>query len=208
MALLVAAPRFDDENNLAAHDSQETTTAGPHNTGDGAPSLDAPPPVRPEAGTPIRRGDAERHAAPSRRGTPSPWATLLTLTVVLAGLYGVLHVLRRIKSGGSGSECDPIQVIGSRRLDAQATVHLVRIGGRVLAIGSSTAGLSTLDVVSDPDEIALRVHLGAPDHSETASCQSDVGHRRNGDPIRSTPAAASGNRLPQRAVAILRRRLG
>jgi hypothetical protein len=76
---------------------------------------------------------------------------------VLASAYFVLLWLKRRQFGQQASPPAAIDVLASRRLDGHSTLHLVRIGRRVLAIGSSPTSLRTLAVVEDPEEIALLV---------------------------------------------------
>jgi len=103
--------------------------------------------------TPIRRGSDPQNA-PGGRARPSSLAsTLALLGLVLGGAYLALKMLRLRQKVGS-APTQAIDVLASRRLDGQSTLHLVRIGRRVLAVGSSAAGTRTLAVIEDVEEVA------------------------------------------------------
>ncbi|MBL8849780.1 MAG: flagellar biosynthetic protein FliO [Planctomycetaceae bacterium] len=101
--------------------------------------------------TPIRRNESEASAGRARPGSMT--GTLAVLGLVLGGAYVVLSLVRRRQTVQPASS-DVIDVLASRRLDGQSTLHLVRIGSRVLAIGSAASSLRTLAVLDDPEEIA------------------------------------------------------
>jgi flagellar biogenesis protein FliO len=116
--------------------------------------------------TPIRRANeaAERHA--DEAGAGSLWGTIITLALILGGLYLVLRLFKRLSPATSAASqrAGLIDVIATRRLDAQSVVHLVRIGPRVLAVGASPAGLSTLGTFDDPAE--MDALLGTSERSD------------------------------------------
>jgi flagellar biogenesis protein FliO len=108
--------------------------------------------------TPIRRqtaaGAADDRNATDRVG--SPWKTLGTLAALLVGAALAARVLRRVATGrGEGLSTTALDVLGSRKLDHQSSLHLVRIGRRVIAVGTSPAGLCALTEIGDPREVAL-----------------------------------------------------
>lgn len=107
--------------------------------------------------TPIRRATAETAAGRNANlgRINSPWTTLITLAAVLIGAALAARLLRRV-AGGQASDLpdSALEVLGSRKLDAQSSVHLVRVGRRVLAVGSSPAGVRPLTEIDDPLEVA------------------------------------------------------
>jgi flagellar biogenesis protein FliO len=117
--------------------------------------------------TPIRRdpatGDAESRA---RTGFRSPWTTLGTLAVMLIGVVVATRVLRRwTRDTGEGATSHRFDVLAGRRLNAQSSVHLVRIGRRILAVASSPAGVQPLTVIDDPLEVEELLSGGAAPRS-------------------------------------------
>jgi flagellar biogenesis protein FliO len=116
-----------------------------------------PPSAQPAAAsrTPIRRGDAAA-ASDERAPSGSLPGTLITLAAILAGLYVALRLLKRMSPGaGRAPEGDLVKILGTRRIDAQSQIHVVRIGNRVLAIGASPAGLTTLSTFADAADVAV-----------------------------------------------------
>lgn len=110
--------------------------------------------------TPIRRADSAGDELADRSSTPSLASSLAVLGLILGGVYVALNWLRRRQladplRGGA------IELLASQRLDAQTTLHLVRIGPRVLALGSSPTGARTLAAIDDPEEIAVLVSASA-----------------------------------------------
>lgn len=106
--------------------------------------------------TPIRRTDGATPDSGERRRPSSLTSSLAVLGLVLGGAYFALNWLRRRQDTRS-VQAQPIDLLASRRLDAHATLHLVRIGRQVLAVGSSSGGTRTLAVIDDPEEIAVLV---------------------------------------------------
>lgn len=106
--------------------------------------------------TPIRRSDGAAAADSERIPSPSLLGTLTTLGAILAGLYVALRLLKRMSPGATrASEGDLVTILATRRIDAQSQIHIVRIGNRVLAIGASPAGLTTLSTFSDAGDLAV-----------------------------------------------------
>ena len=105
--------------------------------------------------TPIRRNNEQAANPGNEQSAGSLWGTLITLGLILGGLYLVLRVLKRLSPTASAAaqRSGLIDVVATRRIDTQSVVHLVRIGPRVLAIGASPAGLTTLGAFDDPAEI-------------------------------------------------------
>lgn len=108
--------------------------------------------------TPIRRGGDARTASDAGTRRASPVTTLATLGLVLAVAYAVLALVKKRRGPRArDSAADALDVLCSRRLDGQTSLHLVRIGRKVLAIGSAPGEVRTLAEIEDPDEIAQLV---------------------------------------------------
>lgn len=152
----------------------------PNNAVATAPDAAAESPGATSSRTPIRRDGEGAGAKPTRLGAQSVTGTLATLGFILGGLYLALHWLRRRQTASGTTSPDAIDVLASRRLDTHGTLHLVRIGPRVLAIGSGAAGMRTLSVIDDPEEIAGLVA------SRGAGAASGI--RRSGNGRRGTGA--------------------
>ena len=127
------------------------------------------PPV--ETAAPRRIGDGNSIEA------PSIGAFVVASVVVVALLGGGLWALRRFGKnsrflGGRG----PIRLLGRTAIGARQEILLVEVGPRVLVVGSTKEGLSSLGEISNPDEIAvLRADLpGRRDDSQRAAFQESL----------------------------------
>lgn len=83
--------------------------------------------------------------------------TGVTLLAVVALAVLILVGARRL---GIGRPSGPMQLLGRLPLDARRSVYLVQIGGRVLVLGVSEAGLTKLAQLR-ADQVP-RVEPGAP----------------------------------------------
>ncbi len=130
-----------------------------------APSNSVPPSQRASTGgkTLIRRDPAAGDdARPTRTGINSPWTTLGAVAAVLIGAVAATRLLRRwIRDPGDGLASHGFDVLAGRRLDGQSSIHLVRIGRRIVAVGSSPAGVQPLTVIDDPLEVEELLSGGA-----------------------------------------------
>lgn len=156
--------------------------------------------------TPIRRqtvaGAGDDRTATDRVG--SPWKTLGTLAALLVGAALAARVLRGVATGrGDGLPTTALDVLGSRKLDHQSSLHLVRIGRRVIAVGTSPAGINALTEIGDPQEVASLL-AGDAGHSERGGSEST--RLFGGTPVvrRAHSAAAEESAVPE-AVSRLRR---
>ncbi len=87
--------------------------------------------------------------------------TFVTLMAVCGLAFVVLYGARRL---GIGRPRGPIVLVGQLPLDARRAVYLVQVGGQVLVIGASEAGLTKLGEVSAKElpEAEADVASGAP----------------------------------------------
>lgn len=108
-------------------------------------------PVRKAAQTGIEQESLSRDAA----GDGSGWArTLLALGLVVALVFVVRHVLRRFGPGAPAGNRRAVQVVSRVSVSPRQQLVLVRLGERLLLIGSGADGMRTLAEVTDPDEVA------------------------------------------------------
>jgi flagellar biogenesis protein FliO len=94
----------------------------------------------------------ERGEQPRRPG--SFWQTLGPLALIVVVIVLAARVWK--KHGpriNAGVPAEALEVLGRRHLDARQTIHLVRLGSRILVLGSSPAGLRTLAEITDPVEV-------------------------------------------------------
>lgn len=146
-----ANPTFPQAAPTNAPDRSELTpNAFPASNGASENTLKTPI-HRPEAGSP-------EHVESGTTGD-AVWTTLGLLCLLLTGLYAVLLLVRRFGTGRfTTAEREHIQLVARQRLDAQATVYLLRVGRRVIVAAGSPGGFTALSEISDPDEVAELCH--------------------------------------------------
>jgi flagellar biogenesis protein FliO len=142
-----------------------------------------PPPSTSRAAQ--KESKTSRGAQPRQKTGSNWWTTLGGLIAVLALVLLTAKVLR--KSAPAAQQTLPpevIQVLGRKALDYRHTIHLVRFGSRLLMLGASQEGVTTLSEITDPVEIDTLAGLCKP--SEPATVANTFGQlfRRfqNADP--------------------------
>ena len=92
------------------------------------------------------------------------WGTTLGgLTAVLALIFLTAKVLRKSMPAAQRTlPIEVIQVLGRKPLDYRHAIHLIRCGSRLLVVGSSQEGLTTLCEMTDPIEIDYLAGLCKP----------------------------------------------
>lgn len=122
---------------------------------------------RPDEGRTLRRPAA---SDPSRSSTTSssPWWTIVASAIVIGLVVLIGRVWRKHGprlAGGLPEEA--IEWLGRRPIDAKQAIHLVRLGHRILVLGSSAEGLRTLAEIDDPVEVDYLAGLCRRDREQT-----------------------------------------
>ena len=125
----------------------------------------------PQRITPPEQSAATEAAPATDAEAPKPRATSLATVVALSALVLVVLFVGRAwkKNGGFGSPTAPIEAIellGKRYVDPRQTIHLVRLGTRILVIGSTPGGLQPLAEVTDPVEVDYLAGLCRANHAD------------------------------------------
>ena len=116
-------------------------------------------PTTQELGSP-RPGELENKqvstGSDDDNGAPDNWLqTLAALGIVIALIFLTRWVLRRISGVRRlGEAGNVLQVLATVSLSPRQQMFLVRMGGRVVLLGSGPGGLARLAEVTDPDEVA------------------------------------------------------
>jgi flagellar biogenesis protein FliO len=108
---------------------------------------------------PVARGSPggiESKRIEKGKGDSGGWLhTLGALAVVIGLIFAVRIVLRRLAGRqGAGARREAIEVLARASLSARQQVSLVRLGRRLVLVGSGPSGMSPLAEVSDPEEVA------------------------------------------------------
>lgn len=85
--------------------------------------------------------------------------TFVTLLAVCGLAFVVLYGARRL---GIGRPRGPIQLVGQLPLDARRAIYLVQVGGQVLVVGASEAGITKLGEVPATDLPTGELAASAP----------------------------------------------
>lgn len=148
-----------------------------------------------------RSGPRETPGGESSTRNPI-WTTLGLLCLLLSGLFAVLKLLRRYGPRRlSAPDVPHIQLVERQRLDSHTTVYLLRVGRRLIVAAGSSAGMSALAEIGDPQEVADLCGLEPPVGNEAGSLGSlfsgSRAIRRESAPesatVRNSPAAAEAS---------------
>jgi flagellar biogenesis protein FliO len=137
----------------AAHPSRAAASVGSE-AGSFRHVVEPPPQARTitPPNRPLR--SASKSGTPRKATTGSYWQTLLVLGGIVAVILAGAKYLRKHGPRLSGGiPADALEVLGKRAIDRGQLIYLVRLGSRILIIGSSSGGLQTLAEVTDPVEI-------------------------------------------------------
>ena len=129
--------------------------------------------VRPITPTGRNLSSASSASRKSSPGSGSPWKTLGALAFVLALIIVGAKLWKKHGLGiAAGLPAEAIDVLGKRHLDSRQSIHLIRLGSRIIVLGSSTDGLRTLAEVTDPVEVDYLAGLCRQENSGGSAAQS------------------------------------
>lgn len=102
------------------------------------------------------RGESPAITESGRSGLPSAGSALSALAVVvLIGLGGARLWKTHGPKPTAAAPREAIEVLGRCRIEPRQSVYLVRLGSRILVLGSGGGELSTLSEVTDAVEVDL-----------------------------------------------------
>lgn len=141
---------------------QEVSTKGPEPV-EVLPSWSGTTRVQTPLKRPQRGADSDPTASESKQGGGSAAGVVLTtLVVLLLFALGLARLfLKRSPYAVGGLPSEAIDVLGRRMLDPRNSVYVVKVGSRMLLLGSSSSGLSALAEVTDPIEVASLANICA-----------------------------------------------
>lgn len=143
------APRMrQTSRSQAAYDNRESF------------SVEQPIPGQPK--TPITRtesaskksdSNADPKAKPASPAA-SMWTSFGSLVVILVVILLFARTWKKHGPRINGyMPAEAVEVLGKRPLDQKSTLHLVRLGSKILLLGSSPDGLRTLSEVTNPVDV-------------------------------------------------------
>lgn len=129
------------------------------------------------------------------------WTTLGSLALVLLLILAAGRLWKQHSPAARMPVApEAVEPLGQRSLDQRHTIHLVRLGARILVLGSSAEGLQMLCEITDPAEVDGLVrlcrrseadqHRGAWFRPLLRKGSADASHRPT--PAEKFPAKPSG----------------
>ncbi len=90
-----------------------------------------------------------------------PWGTTIFSLLIITGLIVLCAwIVKKIQPlKVQGLSTDVVEVLGKRPLDPRQQIYLIRCGSRILVVGSSLQGMSTLAEITDPEEMDMLIGL-------------------------------------------------
>ena len=86
----------------------------------------------------------------------SPWRMLMSLVVVLVLFATGAFVLRRyLKASGKTGKSAGVEILSKNPINARQSVCIMKFGTRVFVLGVSPNHMAALDVIDNPDEVAI-----------------------------------------------------
>lgn len=99
--------------------------------------------------TPPNGGTAGRTSGPS-----GWWTTAAGLMVVLGLIMGCMRLFKKHLPGATRFlPTQAVQVLGKRPLDYKQNIYLLRCGSKILVVGASPQGMTTLGEITEPVEV-------------------------------------------------------
>jgi flagellar biogenesis protein FliO len=128
--------------------------------------------------------------------TFSPWSAFGALAVVVGLILVLARVFRRHAPIFSQSlPQEALEILGRRHVDPKQTILLVRIGARILVVGSSASGLNPLGQIDDPVEVDLLAGLCR--RGSQAGAWSTSFFRLLKGETKTRPGSSSARTVPQ-----------
>jgi flagellar biogenesis protein FliO len=162
--------------------------------------------VAPPTRTPITRSDVDPQDTSTKKtnkpSVPSGWMTFGALSFIVLLILGIAALWR--KHGPAlplGLPPEVIQVLGKRFVDQRQAIYLVRLGSKLLVLGSSPQGLQMLTEVTDPVEVDLLAGLCQRRDAEQGVVQTFSQLFSRGRPAVRQAAARAGNSYRPAAAA-------
>jgi flagellar biogenesis protein FliO len=106
----------------------------------------------------LARAHNEEKARETASPSPSlsPWTAVCALAVVVCLILILARIFRRHAPLFSQAlPTEALEVLGRRFLDQRQSIVLLRVGSRILVVGSSATGLQGIGELSDPIEVDL-----------------------------------------------------
>jgi flagellar biogenesis protein FliO len=139
-----------------------------------------------------------------KKPTGNWWTTMGSLLAVVALIYLTAKVLKKgLPASQPSLPAEVVEVLGRKSLDHRNSLHLVRFGSKILILGSSQAGLTSLSEISDPGEVEHLTGLCQPAETATVGLSFQQLIRKFQTPESAIPPTAMPPDAAVDAAAIL-----
>ena len=174
-----AEPRYAPPGGQPRQNGSPAVIPAGHATTHSSPPAGSTFPARkPATGLRISRdGDSSSGSSgesPGRRSSAGGlWTSFASLAALVLVLVGGARLWK--KHGPQHATAVPteaVEILGRRPLDVRHSVVLVRLGSRILVLGSGPGGLQTLTELSDPVEVDFLAGQCRRQDSESAVAQT------------------------------------
>ncbi|MDG2360170.1 MAG: flagellar biosynthetic protein FliO, partial [Planctomycetaceae bacterium] len=116
-------------------------------------------PLKRNSKLPSAKGDQSTTGITERSSGGAILAVLVVLLVFALGLAKLF--LKRSPYTITGLPPDAVDVLGRRTVDPRNSVYILKVGSRLILMGSSPGGLSSLAEITDPIEVASLTNVCA-----------------------------------------------
>lgn len=116
-------------------------------------------PDRPTSPRPRRVVERAPEPAASNGWWTIAYYSALVLGLAFAGYVAAWGVRRQTLPARTGLPDGLLEHVGSRTLGPQTTLHIVRVGTRLLVLGHTPQGLQTLSEIDDPERVSQLMSL-------------------------------------------------
>ncbi len=144
----------------------------------------------------LTRPGADKDSASGKRSNKkaitSVWTTFGALGFVIALILLAAKLFQRhVPNAVMRIPTEAVEILGRRPVDQRQSIHLVRCGSRILVLGSSTNGLTTLAEVTDPVEVDYLAGLCRHDDKEVGIIRSFRDMFQSSTPAGKSPSAGA-----------------
>ncbi|MBA3313078.1 MAG: flagellar biosynthetic protein FliO [Planctomycetaceae bacterium] len=142
------------------------------------------------------RGETSSSDASSRPGLPSAGSVLSALALVMLAIFAAARLWKiHGPKLPSGVPREAAEVLGRCRIEAKQSLYLVRLGSRILVLGSGNGELTTLSEITDTTEVDL-ITAQCRSGSGAASPFSRLFEARQASQAESTPITIEAEPSP------------
>lgn len=111
----------------------------------------------------------ESGTASTSGGGLSPGSVLAALSFVILLILGLARLfVRKNPYSVGGVPQEAVDVLGRRTIDPRNSVYVIKVGSKIVLLGSSSNGMNTLSEITDPIEVATLSNLCRAEQSRHA----------------------------------------